>query len=408
MSPPIRPAFSRGRRPVSRPASPTVGSRALDGSRTLGVEEELFLVDQLTCRPVPAAEAALARWRSALGRDLCTGQLELEFQREQIEVVSPPCTTLSELAEAVTLGRQEADDAARAVGARAVAMATSVDIVHPHVVSSPRYLDMMSSFGATAREQLTCGFHVHVRIADDEEGVAVLDRIRVWLPLLLALSSNSPFWKGQDSGYASYRYQMWSRWPSAGPCEPFGSAHEYHRRVGELLATGVPLDEGMIYFDARLSRSFPTVEVRIADVCMDAEHAAVLAGVIRSLVETAATQWREGRAPAPVLASHLVMAGWRASKSGLAGELLHPVLQTPCPSAVAVAALLEQIRPALRRYGDESRVERGLGAMLRDGTGATRQRLVMLRTGDRRAVVLDALERTHQGSKAKAGAVNGR
>ena len=98
-----------------------------------------------------------------------------------------------------------------------------------------------STFGLTAAEQLTSGCHVHVSVADDDEGVAVLDRIGPWLSPLLALSANSPFWQGKASGYESFRSQVWSRWPTAGPSREFGSARAYRDAVASLVATGLPV-----------------------------------------------------------------------------------------------------------------------------------------------------------------------
>ena len=193
--------------------------------------------------------------------------LEFEVKREQIEVVSPPLFTLDELAATIIEGRRAADRAARRVGARAVALATATVRCEPHAVPTPRYDRMRERFGLTLDEQLTCGFHVHVGIESVDEGVAVLDRIRPWLPVLLALSANSPFWQGEDTHFASYRYQAWGRWPTAGPYDRFGSAEGYAAAVEAILDTEVSLDAGMIYFDARLSAHAPTVEVRIADVC---------------------------------------------------------------------------------------------------------------------------------------------
>src|SRR3712207_2317082 len=164
---------------------------------------------------------------------------------------------------------------------------------------------MLDTFGLTAREMLTCGCHVHVSVADDEEGVAVLNRIRVWLPVLTALTANSPFWQGEDTGYASYRSQVWLRWPSAGPNEPFTDAAAYHRLVEELLATGTVLDAGMVYFAARLSAKWPTVEVRTADVALRVEDAVTLAGLVRGLVETAAREARDGR-PVPAVRTEVL------------------------------------------------------------------------------------------------------
>jgi len=213
--------------------------------------------------------------------------------------------------------------------------------------------------------------------------------------VLLALSANSPYWQGKDSGYESFRYQAWNRWPTAGPCEQFGSAAAYRRHIEALLAAGVLLDEGMVYFDARLSRHHPTVEVRIADVCLEAAHTVALAAVVRGLVETAARQWRAGQRAPQVSAAQLRLAAWRSSRSGVEGELVHPLLQRPCSAAAAVQALLVHIQPALLDAGDDAWVRRQLGHILADGTGSRRQREVLRNTGSRKAVVADAVERTH-------------
>jgi carboxylate-amine ligase len=361
--------------------------------RTFGVEEEFLLVDPRTARPVPVAERALQL--AAEGPVGHGPVLALEVKQEQLEAVGPVCSTLEQLAEGIRQGRAMADAAARAVEARAVALATSPLPCTSTLVQQQRYQKMAARFHLTLREQLTCGFHVHVHVASGEEGVAVLDRIRRWLPVLLALSANSPFWQGTNSGYASFRYQAWSRWPTAGPSERFGSLREYRRHVQSLLAAGVLLDEGMVYFDARLSRHHPTVEVRIADVCMEAAHAAVIAAVVRALVERAAQEWRAG-VPAPRLAaSQLRLASWMASEAGADGNLMHPLLNVPCPATEAVQALLTHIRPALASSGDEQHVRLGLASILAYGTGSRRQREAMVSSQSLAAVVMDAVERTH-------------
>ena len=180
---------------------------------------------------------------------------------------------------------------------------------------------MVERFGLTTAEQLTCGCHVHVEVADDAEGVGVLDRIRVWLPPLLALSVNSPFWQGEDTGYASFRSQAWSRWPSAGPAPFWGSPAAYHREIDRMVSSGVLLDRHMAYFDARLSDRYPTVEVRVADVCLDLADTILIAGLVRALVETAAAEWAAG-VPAPE--SRPGCCGWRPGGPG------DPVSATSC------------------------------------------------------------------------------
>jgi carboxylate-amine ligase len=204
--------------------------------------------------------------------------------------------------------------------------------------------------------------------------VRAIDRIGVWLPVLLALSANSPFWHGEDSHYASYRSQVWNRWPSSGPTQPFGSASAYREAVDGLVATGVLLDEGMVYFDARLSAKYPTVEVRVADVCLDLEDAVLLAALARALVDTAVRDELRGEPVPDVRIELRRAASWRASRSGVRAELLSPTTYRPVPAAEAVAELVAHTRDALESAGDLDRVSARLDRLLSEGTGADTQR----------------------------------
>lgn len=320
--------------------------------------------------------------------------LTTEVQREQVEAVSAPFTCLSDLAAAIGEGRAEANRQARVFGARVAALGTSPLPALPHIVETSRYRAMEDRFGVALREQLMCGFHVHVAVDSPEEGVAVLDRIRIWLPTLIALSANSPYWQGKDTGYASFRYQVWRRWPTAGPTEIFGSARAYRDLVEMLLSCNVLLDRGQIYFDARLSATHPTVEIRVPDVCTDPAEAVAVAAVVRALVETAAQDWAEGRQPPAVPAEMLRLASWRASRYGIEDELIHPELNRPRPARESVEALLEHIGPALLETGDRTTVERTIGQIMASGTGASRQRTIMDSGGNLRKVIMDAAERS--------------
>ena len=373
--------------------------------RTFGVEEELLLVDAVSLEPLPAGECAVLRHQQGAGAADRSGGHEVvsELQQEQIEVIGPPRSTLAEQLDSIRAGRVLADAVAAGVGGRAVALPTAPSTAAPHVVPSRRCLELVERFGLTALEQLTNGFHVHVEIRSRAEGVAVLDRIRAWMPTLLALSSNSPFWQGVDSGYSSYRYQAWSRWPSAGPNDVFGSVEAYDRHLADMLATGVPLDAAQLYFDARLSRNHPTVEVRVADVCLQADHAAALAALVRALVETAARQWRDGVAPLPVGTALLRAWMWEASRSGVDGRLVQPLTGVPAPAGDVVAQLLALVRPVLAEYEEEYAVEAVLSDVLRGGSGARRQRQAHRSGGELRSVVADALARTYAGAPRGGG-----
>jgi carboxylate-amine ligase len=357
-------------------------------TRTFGVEEELLLVGE-DGSPIARAQAVLD------GDNPEHAPLEPEFMEEQIETATAPMTSLADLTQAILDDRAGAQAAAQQHGAHVVAVATSPVPIDGTTVSTLRYLRARSEFGLTAREQLTNGCHVHVSVDDDAEGVAVLDRIGPWLAPLLALSANSPFWHGHDTGYASFRSQVWTRWPTAGPARQFGTPEAYHAAVDALVATGTILDRAMVYFDARLSWRYPTVEVRVADVCLDARAAALQAALARAIVETAARDAADGT-PLPEAPTELLRtAYWRAGRSGITGDLLDPRTFRPAPAHDVVGALVEHARDALVDAGDLDAVTEALGVLWSSGNGAERQREWFAETkGDLGRVALMAAEAT--------------
>jgi carboxylate-amine ligase len=357
--------------------------------RSLGIEEEFLLVEPATGRPQALAGAVM----QAAADDAADGKapdvphlLEFELQKQQLEINTRPCGTIDDLGREIARCRSAAAAAAGRVGAGLAALGTSPVPVEPALVGKGRYRQMAREFAITAHEQLTCGCHVHVAISSREEGVAVLDRVQPWLAPLLALSANSPFWKGRDSAYASFRYQAFGRWPCAGPTAWFGSARAYAETVQAMIDTETVLDAGMVYFDARLSARYPTIEVRIADVCLFPDDAVLIAALVRALVETEAQAWREQR-PGPagqqgaagqqgqqLRQQVLQLAAWRASRSGLEAGLVHPVTGRPEAAASVVQALVDHVRPALAAAGDLAVVTGLLSAVLGRGNGARIQR----------------------------------
>ncbi len=361
--------------------------------RSVGVEEELLLVDSRTGEPQALSAAVLASVSRQGGKE--AEVFEAELHRQQLEFGTRPQTGMGDLAEEIVRWRAEAARHAEGLGAAVVALATSPLPVSPAIGSGERYRWLEEQFGLTTQEQLTCGCHVHVSVDSDEEGVAVLDRIRPWLSVLLALSANSPFWQGKDSKYSSYRSRVWGRWPSAGPVEIFGSADRYHEQVDAMVGTGALRDQGMIYFDARLSHRYPTVEIRVADVCLDPSTTVLMATLARALVETAARQWQAGEPPTRHGVGLLRLAAWRAGRSGLEEELIHPVTMRPAPAEAVVRALFEHVRDALEDSGDVLPVQEGLTALLKGGNGARVQRDLLHRSGgDLRSVVTECVRRT--------------
>ena len=361
----------------------------------MGVEEELLLIDARQHRAAAVADRVVGHAR----RTHPGGEppVEHELKQEQVEIGSTAATSMSALHADLVRLRTAAAEAAEAAGSTVVAIATNPWRNQPRVTAKPRYERMTREFGLLARQQLACGQHVHVGVDSRAEGVAVLDRLRGWLPVLTALSANSPFWQEEDTGYQSFRSVLWGRWPTAGPTDAFGDEAGYDAVVAELLGSGTILDEGMVYFDARLSAHYPTVEIRVADVCTDVRDAVLLAALARALVETMSGRWRAGE-PVPAIRTGLLrVAAWRAARSGLSAELVDPRTGKPVPAWQLVSELVEQLEPVLRRCGDDQLVADGLARLRAQGTGADHQRRAFAARNSFEDVVADAAARTLAG-----------
>ena len=362
--------------------------------RTVGVEEELLLVDVHTGKPRSVASQVIAAADGDSVQGAGEGGVEAELQRNMVETQSSVASELADVEEELRKWRRVVAGAAREAGAGVAAIAAAPVAGTGLISPAPRYQRMAERFGPTALEVLTCGCHVHVSVESDEEGIAAIDRIRVWLPVILAMSANSPFYDGRDTGYASYRSQLWMRWPSAGPTDTFGTPDAYHELVRSMVESGVLVDDGMIYFDARLSQRYPTVEIRVADVCVDLEDTLVIAALCRALVETAAAEAARGD-PVPQMPTSLLrLAVWRAGHDGVGGVLLDPVSRLPRPWIEVMRDLVIHVHDSLEGFGDIERVEVGIDRLSRVGTGATGQRRTFAKTGQLVDVVVEAVRRT--------------
>ena len=366
--------------------------------RTVGVEEELLVVDPQTravtsrAREILREHAQRAADRGGDGPRRASDELDKELFRHQLEIRTDPTLDVGDIVRQVVAGRRTAGEAAAALEL-AVAVCASVPLAldEPVISDNERYRDMAETYGQVARRGTTCGMHVHVAIESPEEGVRCIDRIAPWLPVLLAVSTNSPFEEGRDTGYASWRTQLWSTWPSAGPTEPFGSLAGYRRACERMIASGAARDPGMLYFDARLSLGQPTLEVRILDAVTDPEDVGLLTALVRALVETAVEGWPEGL-PA-WRAEELRAARWRASRYGLADRLLDPVTHDLRPAREVLSRLVELVSERLEATGDGERVALGVERVL-GATGASRQRAAYEASGSLQGVVDDVLART--------------
>jgi carboxylate-amine ligase len=361
---------------------------------TLGVEEEYLLVDAVEPRGVEAVEDVFAEIPDDL-RDV----VQHEFARTQIEVASPPQLELPEMAAALRRLRRELGDAAQRAGARLVAAGVGPAAgPNARVVDDPRYHQMRERFGDLSPGQGMCGTHVHVSIPDGETGVQVLNHLRPWLPIFQAATANSPLHGGHDTGYASWRSVMWERWPTVGPAPYLESFEQYETLISDLQASGAMLDEGMLYWYARLSARYPTIEIRMGDVTPTVDDVLLLAALARALVSTLLSEVRDG-VPAPNVPHPLLMAAhWRAAHDGLEGVNIDMATREPRPAWRLLRQLFDYVRPELQRHGDLDRATVLMDRLRARGTGAARQRAILAQRGSV-ADVVDWLARVTRGDE---------
>lgn len=365
---------------------------------TLGVEEEYQVIDPETRALCPGAEDVLRRARRTLGED----RVVPELRASQLEVLTPVCRTLSEVRGELLRLRWGVIRAAEEAGVRIAAAST-----HPFshwqdqpITAGERYEKILDRERRMAEEQVVFGFHVHVGLSDREAAVQTMNRARLWLAPLLALSANSPFWMGEDTGYASYRTQIWGWLPTAGPPGPFSSLAEHDALVESLVATGGAMEANQVYWDMRLPQKLETVEIRVCDVCSSIDEAVMLAGLCRALVRTCHKGAEEEKPYPEVRPEILRAAHWVASRYGLGADLVDVEAGHLAPAKEVIEKLLAFTRPALEEHGDWKEVSVLVGDTLKRGNGAVRQCQVYERSGKLGDVVDALIEDTAKGTNA--------
>jgi glutamate---cysteine ligase / carboxylate-amine ligase len=351
-------------------------AEGIPGEWTLGVEEEFFLVDGAG-RLVPRAEEALGDTEAP------DADLKPELLRYQVESATGICQNghevhreLTELRGQLALGSARHD-------ARLAASGTVVHAQDGDSLIGPgtRYQQIAEHFGQLVVGGLVCGCHVHVGVDDRAVALQVSNHLRPWLPVLLALSANSPFVDGKDTGYASSRHLLFSRWPSSGPPPYLESLDEYESIMAGYLATGVALDRKMIYWDVRPSEHQPTIEIRVGDVAATAQEATLFAIIVRCLVAHAMELIADG-VTAPRIPGELLRAGmWLAAKDGLGGRCPDPRTGELRPVHAILDEQIGQYTPDLKRTGELELVTSAMQWLRQRGGGADRQRRAFAQRG---------------------------
>ncbi|GIF41698.1 carboxylate-amine ligase [Actinoplanes xinjiangensis] len=350
---------------------------------TIGVEEEFLLLDPATGTNLPVAEQV----RAALPESVRM-RSRREMRRSMIEMVTGVCTDMRDVRAQLSANRRFAADVAETAGARLVALgATPMAEPDVGVPSGQRYQDLAERYGPVAHDPAACGLHVHVGVADREIAVQVCNHLQVWLPVIRALTANSPLFLGTDTGHASWRSVQLLRWPSMGPTPYFASARDYGRTVADLISSQMVLDEASIYWYARLSPTYPTVEIRVGDVCTDVDDTVLVTALVRAAVATAMNDIRAGLPALRPRDCLLAGAHWRAARYGLSGDLIDLRLGRARPAWDMVDEFFATVSPALLDSGDLELVLNGLNRLRDGGDGAARQRAILRETGDIRAVL---------------------
>lgn len=256
-----------------------------------------------------------------------------------------------------------------------------------HLTPKDRYYGIAQDYAQLAREHLIFGCHVHIGIKDREAAIQVMNRVRPWLAPLLALASNSPFWLGEDTGYASFRTEIWRRWPFAGTPMVFASRAEYDGLIDTLVATESVTDATKIYWDVRPSARFKTLEFRVTDVCMSVDEAVMVAGLIRALARTCFEQAVRDVPVEYARPEVLRAAKWRAARFGLDADLIDLEEGRAVPAKDLLEKMLAFLRPALEVFGEWEQVSTLISKTLRDGTGAARQRQAFARSQSYQEVI---------------------
>jgi carboxylate-amine ligase len=338
---------------------------------TVGVEEEYMLLDPETFALVPRAEALLA---AEAGGEFSVNAAPELFE-SLVEFHTSVCEDVGAAARQLRRLRRHAAQAAHAQGARLGSAGT-----HPFalferepIMQRDRYRALIDQLQYAVRRELIYGLHVHVAVADPDRAIAIVNALRAHLCELVALSANSPFWRGEPTGFASCRHMIFSAFPRSGPPPQFGSYAEYADVITALVDAGCIEDYTRTWWDVRPHPTFGTVEVRVMDAVTDVEDAIALTAYVQALVRR--------YDDVDALPCHPVLAHenkWRAARYGLDGTVAEAGGATPIRAVIA--RTLSAIEPYARELGCERELT-GIERILRDGNGATHQ----LAAGDARA-----------------------
>jgi carboxylate-amine ligase len=386
------------------PSSITAGGFAEGGSvlehafgktdqYTLGVEEEYMLLDSKTFDLVQHIDTFLA---AVAGHEL-EAQMKAELMQSVLEIATPVCDNAADVDRELRKLREYVASVANEKSLRVGSAGT-----HPfslfetqRITARDRYRALVDQMQYVARRELIFGLHIHVAVDDAEKAIQVVNGLLVELPLLLALSASSPFWRGEATGLASTRQMVFAAFPRSGPPPRFRDYADYAEVVGQLEKTGCIADYTHIWWDIRPHPRLGTVEVRICDAVTRVEHAVALAAYCQALVKLYCERFDAGE---EIRSFHRILTSenkWLAARYGLEAPLMD--LATEARNRVAVAQLvrrrLKELEPHARELGSSDALDL-VREILANGNGADRQLRVYNANRDITEVVREIADAT--------------
>ncbi len=354
---------------------------------TLGVEEELMIVDAETMNLVNAIEHLLG--------DAPVGEVKPELMESVLEIATDPVENAAQAGEQLRSLRAHTRATAAERGLTIGSAGT-----HPfalwedqRIAARPRYRDLVSSLRFVARQELIFGMHVHVGVDDPDKAIHVANGMRVHLAVLLALSASSPFWRAAATGLASTRTPIFRQFPRVGIPPHYEDWEDYARSLRFMMDSGVLDDPTFLWYDVRPHPQLGTVEVRVCDSQTRLEHTVALAALVQAMVKELCEHFEAGGRLSTYPWQMLDENKWLAARHGLEGELV----DLPGSDRVATRALARRLVDRLREHAQDvgsANELAGIEDLMRHGNGAERQVVVYEANHDLREVMADIVEAT--------------
>ena len=353
---------------------------------TLGIEEELMIVDSESYALANAIEALL---------DESDGGIKPELMESVLEIATEPCRDTAEAGEQLRALRRRASERASGHGLCVGSAGT-----HPfamwedqRIVARPRYRDLISALRFVARQEIIFGLHVHVGMDDAEKAIHVANGMRVHVPLLLALSANSPFWRADATGLASTRMPIFRAFPRVGIPPFYDGWEDFERRIAFMVDARVIEDYTYLWYDVRPHPNLGTVEIRAMDAQTRVEHTLAIAALIQAMVKELAEHYEAGEQLSPYPHEMLDENKWLAARHGLEGELVDLPSRERVQAKTLVRRLYDRLKDHSQDLGGLNELE-VLTDILERGNGAARQQVVYEANHDLTEVVREIVAHT--------------